>query len=330
VALVAVAVEAGDPGLKILVMARDAMGDLVNTTGAVASLARKFPEAAITVESGGAGVELFAPHRVWVRQRGAKLSRVARIFREKFDLGVVFDNSHDYARILRLARVPRVVGCHKGTPELFTESVAFDPNGHDMFPILEGVLGLLGAEYGGPELPTAGAQPLPPAKRAGREGVAPGRSSATKIAIHTSATHPAKTWPRELWDALIPLLPALPTVSLGPGDEPIADLPCVRPKSLAEFAHFLAGQDLLIVGDTGPAHLAAAVGTPTVILYGGTPPRRGHPWGDQWNALYHPTDCAHYEAGCAFLASGLCSQTCMRKITPKEVAEKVREVLNPS
>lgn len=311
-------------------MARDAMGDLVNTTGAVASLARRYPEAQITVECGPAGMELFAPHRVWVRRRGEKFKRWIRIRREHFDLGVVFDNSHDYPRLLRWGGVKRVVGCHKGKPELYTESVAFDPTGHDMFPILEGVLGLLGASYTGPELPTAGAQPFPRAKRGGREGVASGRSSATKIAIHPSSTHPSKTWPLDLWKELLPLLPATPTVSLGPGDEPIADLPSVQPKSLNEFAHFLADQDLLIVGDTGPAHLAAAVGTPTLVLYGGTPPRRGHPWGDQWHALYHPTNCAHYETGCAFLEGQACSQTCIRKITPKEVAQKVQEILNPS
>jgi len=49
--------------------------------------------------------------------------------------------------------------------------------------------------------------------------------------------------------------------------------------TLAELAAVLAGTDALVVGNTGPAHLAAAVGTPVVSLFAPTVPRvRWHPW----------------------------------------------------
>ena len=49
--------------------------------------------------------------------------------------------------------------------------------------------------------------------------------------------------------------------------------------SFAELAEVLAGADALIVGNTGPAHLAAAVGTPVVSLYAPVLPAcRWHPW----------------------------------------------------
>src|SRR5206468_2211649 len=49
--------------------------------------------------------------------------------------------------------------------------------------------------------------------------------------------------------------------------------------SLAELAEVLAGADAVVVGNTGPAHLAAAVGTPLVSLFAPTVPlARWRPW----------------------------------------------------
>jgi ADP-heptose:LPS heptosyltransferase len=49
--------------------------------------------------------------------------------------------------------------------------------------------------------------------------------------------------------------------------------------SFAELAEVLAGADAVVVGNTGPAHLAAAVGTPVVSLYAPTVPAvRWRPW----------------------------------------------------
>ena len=49
---------------------------------------------------------------------------------------------------------------------------------------------------------------------------------------------------------------------------------------LAELAAVLRLADCLVVGNTGPAHLAAAVGTPVVSLFApSSPPTRWRPWG---------------------------------------------------
>jgi ADP-heptose:LPS heptosyltransferase len=74
----------------------------------------------------------------------------------------------------------------------------------------------------------------------------------------------------------------------GPGDRELAaplvaaasgvhDL--VGRTSLRQLAALLARSRLLVTGDTGPMHLAVAVGTPTLALFGPADPRRTGPYG---------------------------------------------------
>lgn len=68
------------------------------------------------------------------------------------------------------------------------------------------------------------------------------------------------------------------------------DAPLLHAESLVELARSLAGARLYIGNDSGVSHLAAAVGCPTVVLFGPTDPRvwaprgghvtvvRGMPW----------------------------------------------------
>jgi ADP-heptose:LPS heptosyltransferase len=59
------------------------------------------------------------------------------------------------------------------------------------------------------------------------------------------------------------------------------------------LAGVLAGADVVVVGNTGPAHLAAAVGTPVVSLYAPTLPAvRWRPWQVPHELLYVDVPCA--------------------------------------
>ena len=73
--------------------------------------------------------------------------------------------------------------------------------------------------------------------------------------------------------------------------------------SLKELAALLSGATLLVSGDTGPLHIAVAVGVPIVALYGPTRPERTGPYGKQATVLRAPK-----EAGCLMAA-----------ITPRDV-----------
>ncbi|MBT1075999.1 lipopolysaccharide heptosyltransferase I [Geobacter grbiciae] len=66
----------------------------------------------------------------------------------------------------------------------------------------------------------------------------------------------------------------------------------VLPKlSLKGFCALLKKVDLVVGGDTGPIHMAAAVGTPTVSFYRATDGRRNGPLGDQHVVVQSPLDC---------------------------------------
>ena len=112
------------------------------------------------------------------------------------------------------------------------------------------------------------------------------------IVVHPGASVPARTWPVERHAELAGALAArgrnvavtgapdevgvTGVVSAGGGGR-VADLG--GRTSLAELAEVLAGAQAIVVANTGPAHLAAAVGTPVVSLFAPVVPAvRWRPW----------------------------------------------------
>lgn len=94
-----------------------------------------------------------------------------------------------------------------------------------------------------------------------------------------------KRWPRfrEL-GALLDRLGLPVVICPGPGEESIAiegypKALCLTGVPLDVYAALLARARLLVANDTGPAHLAAAVGTPLISVLGPTPPEVWAPWG---------------------------------------------------
>ncbi|HEY3173316.1 MAG TPA: lipopolysaccharide heptosyltransferase I [Thermoanaerobaculia bacterium] len=106
---------------------------------------------------------------------------------------------------------------------------------------------------------------------------------------HPGASRPEKTWGEERFAALARLIAAdgrmSAVVSWGPGDEERAGrmskmLPQARLLPLlplSGLARVLAASALFVAGDTGPLHLADALGTPTLALFGSTGPDRNSP-----------------------------------------------------
>lgn len=122
-------------------------------------------------------------------------------------------------------------------------------------------------------------------------GTAPSRSGgAAPVVLHLGASAPARRWPARRWAAVAAALAGdgHPLVLTGAAeDRPAAEvvrragrLPgscsLVGRTTLAELAGLVARAALVVVGDTGVAHLASAFGTPSVILFGPVSPAR---WG---------------------------------------------------
>ena len=105
--------------------------------------------------------------------------------------------------------------------------------------------------------------------------------------------------------------------------------------SLKELAAVLLGGALHVCGDTGSAHIAAALGRPVVALYGPTDPAMAGPWDQNDHVLSHRELCA---ANCTVKecvytrAGGSVPQEttarCLAAIPVSEVLQKVESILH--
>ena len=86
----------------------------------------------------------------------------------------------------------------------------------------------------------------------------------------------------------------------------------------------LAACNLLVSGDSGPMHLAVAVGTPVVALFGATHPERHGPYGARNKVLHDPAPGVVSPGKRPTEAEGA---ACMARITPAQVLEKVLEAI---
>lgn len=145
---------------------------------------------------------------------------------------------------------------------------------------------------------------------------------------------PSKRWPRarfaELSRRLRRARPGLRQAILaGPGEvwlavrlhEETGKLhPVVGPDlDLARLAAFVACLDLLVTNDSGPMHLAAALGVPCVALFGPTDPARTAPAGPGHHVLYSDRWCSPcFRRRCPLLHHG-----CMKDLTVEAALERL-------
>ena len=96
---------------------------------------------------------------------------------------------------------------------------------------------------------------------------------------------------------------------------------------LAQLAAVLAGAATVVVGNTGPAHLAAAVGTPVVSLYAPTVPAvRWRPWRVPHAILNEPVPCA----GCRARTCPVPGHPCIDELPLSAVLDAVERLATPA
>ncbi len=102
---------------------------------------------------------------------------------------------------------------------------------------------------------------------------------------------------------------------------PIANL--VTKTSLKELMALLVRASVVVTNDSGPMHIAAALGRPTVAIFGPTNPQRTGPYGQLDHVLQSKLPCLPcYKRRCAEL-------TCMNDITTDQVMAMIAKVLQP-
>ncbi|HIE44385.1 MAG TPA: lipopolysaccharide heptosyltransferase II [Candidatus Omnitrophica bacterium] len=92
------------------------------------------------------------------------------------------------------------------------------------------------------------------------------------------------------------------------------------PTGIPQLVSLLKKCSMVIGGDTGPLHLAAALNVPVVGLYGPTPPERNGPYTQKKEVIYHNLDCSPcWRKPCK-------TRDCMDSIEVEEVMEKVEHL----
>ena len=159
------------------------------------------------------------------------------------------------------------------------------------------------------------------------------------VVVHPGASVPARAWGAEPNAALVEELVARGRRVVVTGSRGETDLTARvagGPRSevldlggrttLAELAEILAGADAVVVGNTGPAHLAAAVGTPVVSLFAPVVPAvRWRPWD------VHHILLGDQNAPCADTRARVCpvaGHPCLRCVAPEEAADAVDELVH--
>lgn len=154
--------------------------------------------------------------------------------------------------------------------------------------------------------------------------------------VHPGASAPSRRYPEENFSAVVDLLCRMTGMSaILTGSAAETDLiERIRSRvsapthslagrvSLEELAALISRAPLLVSNNTGPAHVAAAVGTPVVDIYALTNPQHT-PWMVPNRVLYH-------DVPCKFCYKSLCPEghhNCLRMLEPSRVAEAAAELL---
>lgn len=129
------------------------------------------------------------------------------------------------------------------------------------------------------------------------------RPDSRRIVLHPGSGSPRKNWPVKCWFKLIEHLAPEPLlIVLGEAERPVRDemhalasdsIRIADTWPLPLLAAAISGCRILVGHDSGIAHLAAAVGTPCVVLFGPTEPAVWAPFGESITVLKHGDDLGH-------------------------------------
>ncbi len=151
-----------------------------------------------------------------------------------------------------------------------------------------------------------------------------------RLLVHTEAGYPSKRWDAKCYAELLRLLVAAGWHPMLIGVESSRDyrLPGVldlRGKTdLPQLSALIAESDALIGNDSAPAHMAAALGKPCVVLFSAAnDPERWRPIGPRVRVLYHHVACSPCESKQCLRPS----HECMDAIIPQQVQDALKELL---
>jgi lipopolysaccharide heptosyltransferase II len=306
---------------RVLLLRLERIGDLLMVRDAIADARSAWPDAEIDLVVGSwnaplaallSGVTRMETLDVPWLARGASGDTWSRLFtrarswkRRGYDVVVNFEPDIRTNALAWLSGARHRVGYLTGGGGSFlTDAQIYRPLDH----VAVNARALI-ARAAGRAQPAAGMPSRLPVDEAARRRAGERLANARRplIGIHASGGRPSKQWHLDRFAEAARVLAqqTLGTIVLtgGPGDRPLVDqvsqqipdaavIDACGAMDLPELAALLESLDVFITGDTGPMHLAAAVGTPVVALFGPSDPRRYGPLGSGHHVLRVDLPCS--------------------------------------
>ncbi len=343
--------------MKILVRGTNWIGDAVMSIPAMRELRRIFPEDQITLHMRSWADGLFRDasfidELVTFDKNRWKIKDVydnSQFLRDDgYDLAILLPNSFESAVTSFLTRIPRRIGYNKDVRGLLlTDPIAvpeWKNRRHEVFYYLNLVAEverrLLGRDTVPQAFPDISLEISDERRADARYRLARLGLDLTRKTVALgvgSANSHAKRWPAESYAKLNDMLQSLLAVNVvligskGEADisEKVAGL-CDKPPvnlagktDLADAVAILSEIDLLISNDMGLAHVAPAVGTQTIVIFGPTNPETTRPFSDNAQVIRKVVECSP-----CMLRDCPIDHRCMARISVEEVFEAAKEIFN--
>ena len=326
--------------MNVLIVRLGALGDVVHTIPAAAALRTAFPDARIdwlVDAKHRAIVDLVTTlDRTIVLERSTLAGWSAvlgRLRQTPYDVAIDLQGLLKSAVLARASGAARIVGfsiwhLREKTARPFYSDAHDAEGGHVIAKNLR-LLRAIGVEDEEIRFPIA--EPPSAALTDLRQRLG-GRPFAL---INAGAAWPNKRWPPERFGQLAAFLREAcgldPVVLWGPGEKLLASQVIAAssgtaheapPTSVADIVALARAAAIVVSGDTGPLHIATAVGTPTVSLFGPTDPVRNGPFdaADIVVSRFDTCGC-HYDRRCHQ------SQWCLDTVQVAEVCAAVQRRL---
>ena len=329
---------------RVLIVRLGSLGDVIHAIPAAAALRNRYPAARIDWLVDPRYVELLTlvesldtaigidPRALGRRAQRAGFLRTLRELRRTH-----YDAVFDFQGLLKSALLARVAGgattvglprAHLREPAarlLYTETPDPGPSPHVVHKNLA-LLTAVGVHDRHVRFPIN----IP--HTAAVQSVADRLAASGYALINPGAAWPNKRWPPERFGAVAAAIRhelGLASVVLwGPGEESLAAgviaassgaAELSPPTTISDLVGLARSARLMISGDTGPLHIAGAVGTPIVALFGPTYPERNGPWLPQDVTISQVQQCiCRYERRCRR------ANRCIDDITVDEVLAAIR------
>ena len=331
---------------KILIVRLSALGDIVHALPVLNRLRTAFPAAQIDwlVEENYAATLTLATglhRRIIVRAArnvvsadtmsfagvAGYLSAVMFMRAQRYDVALDLQGLLKSAVLARASGAGRVIGFDAEdlrepmAGSFYTESVKADVTGH----VIRKNLSILAAFRIDPGMPGLVVDPI--ASPAMVTAIQAAGGSNGYVVINPGAAWPNKCWPPDRFGdvakALRDRTGLHSLVTWGPKERSLADAvssasggaaTAAPATTIADLSALMHSAALVISGDTGPLHIAAAVGAPIVGLFGPTRPERNGPWEPRDEVISRAETCVcHHKRQC------LRGAPCINEISVEQV-----------